>query len=93
MPKDSKEHPCCTPAGTGQGCCRVEAVIGIDERGQMVLPKDLREKAGIQAGDKLAVIAMQKDGETCCLTVIKAEKLAGMVKDLLGPVMSEVLQS
>ena len=91
MHKDTPEQSCCTPGGTSEGCCRVEAVIGIDERGQMVLPKDLREKAGIQAGDKLAVVAMQKDGETCCLTIIKAEKLAGMVKDLLGPVMSEVL--
>ena len=91
-----KESPelktCCSPAGTDEGCCRVEAVVNIDERGQMVLPKELREKAGIRAGDKLAVVAMQKDGETCCLTIIKAEKLAGMVKELLGPVMSEIIK-
>jgi bifunctional DNA-binding transcriptional regulator/antitoxin component of YhaV-PrlF toxin-antitoxin module len=58
----------------------------------MVLPKELREKAGIHAGDKLAVVAMLKGGETCCLTIIKAEKLAGMVKDLLGPVISEIIK-
>ncbi len=90
-----KEHSqdCCTPPTINEGCCRVEAVIGIDERGQMVLPKDLRDKAGIRAGDKLAVVAMQKNGETCCLTIIKADKLAGMVKDLLGPVMSEIINN
>ena len=35
-------------------CCRVESIISVDERGQMVLPKDLRDKANIRAGDKLA---------------------------------------
>jgi AbrB family looped-hinge helix DNA binding protein len=43
-----------------QACCagptsRVESVLTIDERGQMVLPKDLRGRAGIKPGDKLAV--------------------------------------
>jgi DNA-binding transcriptional regulator/RsmH inhibitor MraZ len=31
------------------GCCRVEALVSVDERGQVVLPKELREKAGIKA--------------------------------------------
>ncbi len=91
MQQQEQQQECCQPLANSEQCCRVEAVIGIDERGQMVLPKEVREKAGIRAGDKLAVVAMQKDGETCCLTIIKAEKLAGMVKDLLGPVMSEII--
>jgi antitoxin PrlF len=73
-------------------CCKVEAVIGIDERGQMVLPKDLREKADIHAGDKLAVVSMEQEGKTCCLSLIKVESLTNMVKDMLGPVMEEVLR-
>jgi antitoxin PrlF len=32
-------------------------MVSVDERGQMVLPKDLREKANIKAGDKLAVVS------------------------------------
>lgn len=71
------------------GCCAVEAIVTVDERGQMVLPKELREKAGINAGDKLAVVSWKKDGQTCCIALIKAEGLAGMVKGLLGPVLSE----
>jgi antitoxin PrlF len=74
------------------GCCKVEAVVSIDERGQMVLPKDLRDKAHIHAGDKLAVVSMEKDGKVCCFSIIKAESLSGMVKDMLGPVMEEVFQ-
>jgi antitoxin PrlF len=87
MSKEEKSN-CCSP----EGCCKVEAVIGIDERGQMVLPKDLREKAGIHAGDKLAVVSMEQGGKTCCLSIIKVESLTNMVKDMLGPVMEEVLK-
>ena len=45
------------------GCCRVESLVSIDERGQMVLPKEIRNKAGIKAGDKLAVVLMEKEGK------------------------------
>ncbi|MDD4136596.1 MAG: HgcAB-associated protein [Methanoregula sp.] len=70
--------------------CRVEAVLSVDERGQMVLPKDVREKAGIRTGDKLALISWGgKDGNICCLALMKVENLSGMVKDVLGPLMHE----
>jgi len=72
------------------GCCRVEALVSVDERGQVVLPKELREKAGIKAGDKLAVASWNCGDKVHCLFVLKAEDLAGMVKSMLGPVMSEI---
>jgi AbrB family looped-hinge helix DNA binding protein len=58
----------------------------------MVLPKDIREKAGIRAGDKLAVVSMEMGGKICCLSLIKVEELEGMVKSMLGPVMDEVFK-
>ncbi|NIO06040.1 MAG: AbrB/MazE/SpoVT family DNA-binding domain-containing protein [Proteobacteria bacterium] len=77
--------------GTAEiGCCRVESLISVDERGQMVLPKEVREKANIRPGDKLALISWEKDGEICCVSLIKAEGLMGMVKGLLGPMMKEM---
>ena len=88
MAKEKNDN-CYSPSG----CCKVEAVISIDERGQMVLPKDLRDKVGIRAGDKLAVVSMDKDGQTCCLSLIKVESLTNMVRDMLGPVMEEVLRN
>ena len=59
MARDTRDSMC-GPSGDGDACCNVEAVVSIDERGQMVLPKEIREKAGIKAGDKLAVMAMQQ---------------------------------
>jgi AbrB family looped-hinge helix DNA binding protein len=72
----------------GGNCCQVVSLLSVDERGQMILPKDIRERAGIKAGDKLALVAWQKDGAFCCLTLIKAGELGGMVKEKLGPVMA-----
>ena len=74
----------------GLGCCKVEAVVSVDERGQLVLPKDVREKAGIKAGEKLAVIMHGSEGNICCISLIKAEGLAESVKSMLGPMMKEI---
>ena len=79
-----------SPAGKEGTCCKVESIISIDERGQMVLPKELREKAHIRAGDKLAVVSWGKGGEICCLYLIKTEHLAEQIKGFLGPMMKEM---
>jgi AbrB family looped-hinge helix DNA binding protein len=84
---------CCETAVKATGCCRVESLISVDERGQMVLPKDLRDKANIRAGDKLALVSWEKDGEICCLSLVKADYLAERVKEFLGPVMMGVVSS
>jgi antitoxin PrlF len=81
---------CDHPANKAKSCCRIESLLTIDERGQMVLPKELRERAGIHAGDKLALISWVKDGCICCLSLIKAEMLETQVKDILGPIMSDL---
>jgi antitoxin PrlF len=81
---------CCETAGKAMSCCRVESLISVDDRGQMVLPKELRDKANIRAGDKLALISWEKDGEICCLALIKADNLAERVREFLGPVMSDM---
>ncbi|HLB05924.1 MAG TPA: HgcAB-associated protein [Thermodesulfobacteriota bacterium] len=87
MAKKNEKASCCNPTSN----CKVESIISVDERGQMVLPKELRERAKINAGDKLAIASWEKDGEVCCITLIKVEDLVEMVKDRLGPVMKEIL--
>lgn len=89
MMKKEKNESCCAPEGK-EDCCKVEALITVDERGQMVLPKELRERAKIRPGDKLALISWQKDGEVCCFTLIKADALADRVKEFLGPVLKGI---
>ena len=87
MPRKSRKEPCCTSEAEERDCCRIESLISVDERGQMVLPKELRDRANIRAGDKLALISWQKDGQVCCFTLIKADSLAERVKEFLGPML------
>ena len=91
MIKKGKNGSCCTPTNREISCCKVESVISVDDRGQMVLPKEIRDKANIRAGDKLAVISWEKDGKVCCISLIKAEDFTNMVKGLLGPMMKEII--
>ncbi len=70
--------------------CRIDAVISMDAKGQIILPKDLREKANLKPNEKIAVIACEKDGEVCCIMMLKAEKLQGAVTKTLGPLLKSV---
>lgn len=69
----------------GASCCRMEALVSVDERGQMVLPKDVRERAGIQPGDKLALVTWQRGDAVDGVFLVKADRLTALVADLLGP--------
>ncbi len=91
MNKKDKTGSCCGLSPAGTGSCRVESVATVDERGQMVLPKEIRERADIHPGDKLAIVSWEKDGKICCITLIKADELAGIVKGMLGPLIKDVL--
>ncbi len=86
-----QQSGCCGPGGT-MGCCKIEALVSVDERGQMVLPKETREHAKIAPGDKLALVSWEKDGDVCCMVLIKADELTGMVKSMLGPVFQEIVK-
>ena len=89
MKKKNKEGTNCTASNS---CCRVEAVVSVDERGQMVLPKEIRDKAGIGAGDKLAVVSWMAGGKICCISLMKTDNFAGMVREMLGPMMKEIIE-
>lgn len=86
-----KNAACCEAPRGETTASRVEAVLSIDERGQMILPKDLRTRAGIAPGDKLAVVSHERDGEVCCITLIKVDSLNEMVRGVLGPMMKDII--
>ena len=90
MTQRENADSCCEPGDIGS-CCKVEALVSIDERGQMILPKEMREKANIRAGDKLAVTSWEKGGKIYCISLIRAEEFTDMVKGILGPVMKDLV--
>ena len=83
---------CNIPLNETVSCCKVESIINIDERGQMVLPKETREKANIRAGDKLAILTWEREGKICCISMVKAEEFTEMIRGMLGPMMEEIMR-
>ncbi len=79
----TKSESCCSKPEADQ--YRIESLVSIDERGQMVLPKEIREKLGVRPGDKLAVALSYRGERVCCAHVFKAVELNGRVKEVIEP--------
>ena len=73
-------------------CCRVDALVTIDARGQVVLPKEVREKAAIKAGDKFMVISKESDGKVCCIFLVKTDYFNETIKGTLGPMVKDIVE-
>ena len=73
-------------------CCQVDALVTIDGRGQIVLPKEVREKAAIKAGDKFMVISKESEGKVCCLFLVKADYFNKTIKGALGPMVKDIIE-
>jgi len=64
-----------------QKCCapvmdyKIEAIVNIDERGQMVLPKSIRQRLDIGPGERLAVAIGERNGKVCCIQLIPMHEL------------------
>ncbi len=68
-------------------CCQLEAVVSFDERGQLVIPKELRKKFNLNSSEKFAIISCTEGTELCCLSFIKTEMLNDTMKKILAPAM------
>ncbi|MBC7109958.1 MAG: AbrB/MazE/SpoVT family DNA-binding domain-containing protein [Archaeoglobi archaeon] len=67
---------------------RIEAIVTVDSKGQILLPKELRERANIYSGDKLVVFGgCDERGELCCLIFVKAEKIEESAKNIIAPML------
>ena len=69
--------------------CQVEAVLSMDNRGQIVLPKEIRKKANIRDGDKLALISWMKEDTICCLSLIRTDNLSSEVSGVMRSLLAD----
>lgn len=81
---ESKEACPCSDPSAGLAYS-VEAVVTVDARGQMVLPKDVRERASISPGDRLVVVFWEAMGDVCCITLVKNSHFNNMAATLIAP--------
>ncbi|MET1125171.1 MAG: HgcAB-associated protein [Archaeoglobaceae archaeon] len=71
---------------------KIESILTIDSKGQILLPKELRERANLKPGDRLAVITgCDEKGEICCFILVKAEILDEVVGRAIAPMLREVV--
>ncbi len=90
MAKNEKEENCGEDCSEST-CCQIISIISVDDRGQMVLPKEVRNKMGIKTGEKLAVVMSQGEGDSCCVFLMKVDELSDAVRGKLGPVLEEMM--
>jgi hypothetical protein len=50
---DSTQMGARGPTGVAS-CCKIHSIVTVDERGQMVLPKEIRDQAEIRPGDRIS---------------------------------------
>ncbi len=70
-------------------CCKINAIVTVAAKGQIVLPKALRENANIKPNDKLAIIGMEQGETICCIVLLKADTLGNSVKCMLEPIFNQ----
>ncbi len=70
----------------------IEAIVSCDERGQLVLPKDIRKTLDILPGDKLAILKCSTKDNRVCLTIIKSSSLEELILSYLGPMLNNVVK-
>ena len=63
----------------------------IGEKGQVVVPTELRKKFGIEQGDKFLVLAGEKMGAWGIL-LVKADVLSKVVEKMFGGNLPDILQ-
>ncbi len=62
----------------------------IGEKGQVVIPAEMRKKFGIETGDRFLVMAGEKMG-AWGLILVKADVLSRLVDEIFGGRLDEVL--
>ncbi|MDD1768116.1 MAG: AbrB/MazE/SpoVT family DNA-binding domain-containing protein [Methanomassiliicoccales archaeon] len=92
MPR-TRDKGKCDPGSNELGDLKVESIVTVDDRGQMVLPKEVRKKYGLEPGDKLALVTRERDGKVCCIYMFKTEELLSTAKERMGPLLDDVVKS
>jgi AbrB family looped-hinge helix DNA binding protein len=91
MNQEKEVEPCCNSEQKGLSCCHVEGIVTVDSRGQIVLPKSLRDKMELNKGDRLVVIAMKDKGKINSISLMRADTVDNMVKIVLKPTMEQII--
>ena len=86
--ENKTSNTCCNDGTIGEPCCHIEGVVQVDAKGQIYLPKSLRELMDIKTNDKLTVVIMRSGGKASSISLFKAERLDNEIKKMILPFIS-----
>ncbi|MFX1390100.1 MAG: HgcAB-associated protein HgcC [Promethearchaeota archaeon] len=92
MPEQENQNYGCCPSNSDTECCKVVALVTVDKKGQILLPKDLRDTEDIKEGDRFTIINVNPGGKQCVLILMKANLLEPMVQEALSPVLEIIVR-
>ncbi|MBS7619626.1 AbrB/MazE/SpoVT family DNA-binding domain-containing protein [Candidatus Bathyarchaeota archaeon] len=75
-----------------RSCCRVYSIVTVDSKGQIVLPKEVREEFNIGQNDRLVLIGFGSEKDHCCMVIMKADRLNSTLASMLQPIFKEVIE-
>jgi bifunctional DNA-binding transcriptional regulator/antitoxin component of YhaV-PrlF toxin-antitoxin module len=85
--KTTDENFCCDPISA---CCKVESIVTVSSKGQIVLSPGIQESMNLKKGDKLVSVLMNANTESPLVVLMKADNFGGIVRNFLGPIMKDV---
>jgi AbrB family looped-hinge helix DNA binding protein len=71
----------CHPINENMGSCCVEAIISMDDRGQIVIPKDLRDKLGLKSSEKLVLISWTKNNKVESVSIMRNDVFSEIINN------------
>ncbi len=79
--KDMVEGCSCHPLNENRGSCCVEAIISMDDRGQIVIPKNVRDKLGLTSGEKLVLISWSKGSKVESVSIMRNDVFSEIINN------------
>ncbi len=71
----------CHPLNGNMGSCCVEAILSIDDRGQIVIPKNVRDKLGLKSSEKLVLISWTKSNKVESVSIMRNDVFSEIIND------------
>ena len=87
MSKEEESNPSISCKCNSSNNLKIESILTMDAKGQILLPKDVRERLQFAAGEKIALVVLENNGNPCCITLIKASLLSEGIKGFLEPLV------
>ncbi len=81
----SQPGSCGCPTKPDESAQTLFAVTKIDDRGQVVIPKDIRDSLGWIKNEKIAIITRKNpEGKSCCVMLVHVDSLAEYIKGFVN---------